>query len=106
VTEVARRHPTLKIIAAHLAGPGYMEAIDAARQVDNVWVDTCSSHALDDKVRAAVRLLGAGRVLFGSGMMQGNGFMQKAVIMEADIAEREREMILYENARALFRLSG
>ncbi len=104
VTEIAKKYPNLRIITAHMAGPGYMEAIYAAKEVDKIWIDTCSSHALDDKIRTGVRILGANRILFGSGMTEGNAFMQKAVIMEADITEREREMVLYENAKNLFML--
>jgi predicted TIM-barrel fold metal-dependent hydrolase len=46
--------------------------------------------------------LGPERVLFGSGMTENNPFMQKAVVLDADISDREKELVLYENARRVF----
>jgi predicted TIM-barrel fold metal-dependent hydrolase len=100
--ELVRRHPRLKVVMGHMGGTEWMSAIRAARQSDNLYLDTCASYADRDKVAAAVRALGPERVLFGSGMTENNPFMQKGVVLDADISDREKEMVLYENARRVF----
>lgn len=60
------------------------------------------SYADRDKVGVAVRELAAGRVLFGSGATEGSLFMQKGAVLDADIGEEERMLVLYENARRIF----
>jgi predicted TIM-barrel fold metal-dependent hydrolase len=79
-----------------------MSAIHAAQKTDNLYMDTCASYADCDKVAVAVKTLGADRVLFGSGMTENNPFMQKGVVLDADITDREKEMVLYDNARRVF----
>ncbi len=100
--ELARKHPDLTIIMGHMGGPEWASAIETARKADNLFLDTCASYADQDKVAAAVRALGAERVLWGTGMTENNPFMQKGVVLDAQITPREKEMILYENARRLF----
>lgn len=81
-----------------------MSAIRAAEQAPNLYLDTCASYADQDKVSVAVQMLGADRVLFGSGATEGSLFMQKGAILDADIGEEERAMVLYENACCVFGL--
>ena len=100
--ELAEQHPGLKIIMGHMGGPEWASAIEAARQADNLYLDTCASYADSDKVATAVRALGADRILFGSGVSENNPFMQKAVVLEADITVAEKEQILYANACRVF----
>jgi predicted TIM-barrel fold metal-dependent hydrolase len=100
--ELARRHPNLAIVMGHMGGTEWMPAIYTARKADNLFLDTCASFADRDKVAAAVSLLGAERILWGTGMTENNAFMQKSVILDAEISQREKELILYENAARLF----
>ena len=100
--ELARRHPNLAIVMGHMGGTEWMPAIHTARKADNLFLDTCASYADRDKVAAAVQLLGAGRILWGSGMTENNAFMQKSVVLDSAISPREKELILYENAARLF----
>jgi predicted TIM-barrel fold metal-dependent hydrolase len=41
-------------------------------------------------------------VLFGSGMTENNPFMQKGAVLDAEIRDWEKELVLYENARRFF----
>ena len=100
--ELVQRHPKLKVVMGHMGGTEWMSAIRAARQSNNLYLDTCASYADRDKVGTAVKTLGADRVLFGSGMTENNPFMQKQVVLDADITDREKERVLYENARQVF----
>jgi len=100
--ELVQRHPKLKVVMGHMGGTEWMSAIRAARQSNNLYLDTCASYADRDKVGVAVKTLGADRVLFGSGMTENNPFMQKQVVLDADITDREKERVLYENARQVF----
>jgi predicted TIM-barrel fold metal-dependent hydrolase len=100
--ELVRRHPRLKVVMGHMGGTEWPSAIRAAQASPKLYLDTCASYADRDKVAVAVKALGAGRVLFGSGMTENNPFMQKSVVLDAAISDREKEMVLYENARAVF----
>jgi len=102
ILELARAHPSLKIIMGHMGGTEWMDAIRAAEQAPNLYLDTCASYADSDKVAAAVRALGAERVLFGSGATEGSLFMQKAAILDADITDDEKLTVLYRAARQVF----
>lgn len=81
-----------------------MSAIRAAVQAPNLYLDTCASYADREKIGVAVRMLGAHRVLFGSGATEGSLMMQKGVVLDAAITEGERAQVLYENARRVFGL--
>lgn len=102
--ELALAHPQLKIVMGHMGGTEWMSAIRAAEKAANLYLDTCASYADQDKVGVAVRMLGAERVLFGSGTTEGSLFLQKGAILDADLTEQERSQVLYYNARRVFDL--
>ena len=81
-----------------------MSAIRAAEGAPNLYLDTCASYADSDKVGAAVRILGADRVLFGSGATEGNLYMQKGAVLDAEISAVERMDVLYGSACRVFDL--
>lgn len=100
--ELAEKFPTLKIIMGHMGGTEWTSAIDAAARAENLYLDTCASYADSDKVGTAVKRLGAEKVLFGSGMTEGNPFMQKHAVLDADVTAAEKELVFRENALRLF----
>lgn len=100
--ELARAHPRLKIIMGHMGGTEWISALHCAMRAPNLYTDMQSSYADRDKVGTAVRMLGASKVLFGSGMMGIPLRMQKGAVLDADITDEEKHMVLYENARQLF----
>lgn len=102
--DLALRYPDLNIIMGHMGGTEWMSAIRAAQRAPNLYLDTCCSYADRDKVKVAVDLLGAERVLFGSGMTENNPYMQKAVVLDAGLSALEQEMVLHGNAVRLFDL--
>jgi predicted TIM-barrel fold metal-dependent hydrolase len=102
--ELALAHPQLKIVMGHMGGTEWMSAIRATEGAPNLYLDTCASYADSDKIGAAVRILGADRVLFGSGATEGNLYMQKGAVMDAGIGQAEREEVLYGSACRVFDL--
>lgn len=101
--ELARQHPELTIIMGHMGGPEWPSAIRASQQAPNLYMDMQSSYADRDKIGAAVRELGPEKVLFGSGSMGSALMVQLGAVLDADISAEARHMVLYENARRLFR---
>jgi len=102
--ELARQHPDLTIIMGHMGGTEWMTAIRAVAQAPNLYTDMQSSYADRDKVAMAVRTLGAEKVLFGSGNVGSCLMMQKGAVLDADISEQDKRLVLYENARRLFHI--
>ena len=101
--DLALKHSGLNIIMGHMGGTEWMSAIQAAQKAPNLFLDTCSSYADRDKVKAAVGVLGAERVLFGSGMTENNPHVQKSAVLSAELSDWEKEMVLHGNAVRLFR---
>lgn len=64
-SELARRFPEVDIIMGHMGSTDFwMDALPAALQSENIYVDT--SWSLPEKVKRAVAALGPDRVLFSS----------------------------------------
>jgi hypothetical protein len=101
---LAQDHPELSIVMGHMGGTEWMSAISAAREGSNLYLDTCASYADLDKVGVAVSELGAERVLFGSGTTEGSLYMQRGVILDADLTPEERSLVLYGNASRIFKI--
>jgi len=103
VADLARRHPRVSIIMAHLGGVRWRGVLDI-RPNHNVLVDTSGSQPLSGLVEYAVAQLGAERVVFGSDWPLRSYTVQKARVSGAHISEREKACILGENAARLLRL--
>jgi len=102
--EVAEEHPDLKIILGHMGGYHWMTAVKAAQQAENIYLDLQSSCIDRDKIAETVSELGAKKILFGTGMTEGAPERSLGMIEDAEITTREKEMILYKNAKDIFRL--
>ena len=105
VADLARRHPRVSIIMAHLGGVRWRGVLDV-KPYSNVLVDTSGSQPVAGLVEYAVAQLGAERVLFGSDWPLRNYAVQKARVSGAHISERAKACILGENAARLLRLGG
>ncbi len=104
-----------KIIFAHLGGYGVSDdeswinsALEIAKTNSNVYLDTSAvTYALEDPVTVAkLRDLGFERILFGSDHPVVHGTSMdhsKKIIQRSPIlTEKEKQMILFENANLLF----
>lgn len=103
VATLARRHPRVPIIMAHLTGCG-ARGVLAVKDCANVWVDTSGAAPEAGLVEFAVAQLGAGRVLHGSDAPIRDFAVSLARVRTAAIPARAQRLVLGENARKLLRL--
>ena len=96
---LAKKFPRMKIVMGHMGGAEWMSAIAAAQGAENLYLDTCCSCADRDKIAVAVNMLGAERILFGSG---GAFLFQKSVVLDADISDHDKDLLLRANASSVF----
>lgn len=85
------------IILGGVGEPGLSEALSVLHSHDNVLLETSRLLAIG-AIELAVRSVGADRVLFGSGAPTRPMASALAAIQHADIPDRDRELILGENA--------
>lgn len=106
IATLARRHPQVPIIMAHLAGVGWRGVRDIA-DCPNVLVDTSGAQPQADLVNYAVEQLGAERVVFGSDWPIRGFTAQRARVDGARLPDSERDLILGGNmARILEQARG
>ncbi|MBE6612537.1 MAG: hypothetical protein E7632_08590 [Ruminococcaceae bacterium] len=107
LAKVLERFPKLEVVAAHLGG--YMawgEAVDVLAGRPNVWYDTSSAvwAMTPDFAGTLIHALGADRVMFGTDYPVKNLAGEFAQFMKIDLTEREREDILYNNAKRFLKI--
>lgn len=93
IADLARRHPDVTIIMAHLAGGGVRGVLDV-RDCPNVLVDTSGSQPVSGLVTYAVDQLGADRVVFGSDWPIRDFAVQRARVDGAGLSAEVRRAIL------------
>jgi uncharacterized protein len=105
IADLASRFPGVKIVMAHLSGCGE-KGIQDVKPFRNVLVDTSGSQPVAGLVEYAVRELGADRIVYGSDVAGRDFTGQIGRILGADIAEEDREKILFLNAERLLQRGG
>lgn len=103
VADLARHHPESRIIMAHLNGVGY-RGIEAVVDVPNVVVDTSGGDPESGMVEAAVRRLGAHRVVYGSDAPIRHFGITMNKVLGADIPDADRRTILWDTASRILKL--
>ena len=93
VADLARRHPRVDIIMAHLAGGGWRGVRDV-RDCPNVVVDTSGAQPHAGLVEYAVQELGAARVVFGSDWPIRDFAVQRARVDGAALSADQKALIL------------
>jgi uncharacterized protein len=104
IADLARRHPRVTIIMAHLGGGGWRGVRDI-QPCPNVVVDTSGAQPQDGLVEYAVRELGADRVVFGSDWPLRDVAVQRARIDGAELGDTEKDAILGGNMARMLDLS-
>ena len=100
---LAMDFPGLPVVMAHM---GFVDiiandgAIDMARRVPNLYLET-SGVSAEDKVAQAVRVVGVEKILYGSNMPLNDPAFEMAKVEYALISEADKKKILGENARQL-----
>ena len=104
--DVAGRFPGTTFLMAHMAGPGWRQAIEVALEAPNVYLEICSGFADLDRLSGAVASVGAGRVVFGSDQtLHSPGFVL-GLVYDSGFTEDQQRAILHDNAEKLFGLVG
>ena len=103
IVYLAKRHPDVKIIMAHLSGCGFRGVLDI-KPFKNVYVDTSGSQPVAGMLEYAIEKLGASRILYGSDVPCRDFYCQMGRIMGANISPADKENILFKNAAELLNL--
>lgn len=102
VAELALRYPEANLIMGHMGSTDFwIDAVPAASLSTNIFVDT--SWSLPDKIRHAVDILGAERVLFGSDSPLSSYNIEMGCVNATSLSENEKTMIMGKN---ILRLIG
>ncbi len=96
---LAREYPRAQILLGHsgVTWRGYNQAIDAAQQAPNLWLDLSGSLRHRLILERCVERLGAERILFGSDLPYLEASMTLAHVLTSRIADSAKELILRGN---------
>ncbi len=111
VAKIARQYPDLPILMVHMGGVGHQDvteaAIEFAAQCPNLTL--IGSAVRTGAILKAVRTLGAGRVCFGSDTpfeLMHVELARYRAMLEGEVSEEEKALILGRNIARLFGLGG
>jgi len=99
----AMEYPGITFILAHMGGNELglsLKTITAAGSLENVYLDT-SNCRVPTVIEKAVETLGPDRILFGSDTPWGSSLSNAYTIIDADIDDRDKRLILSENLETL-----
>ncbi len=102
------RFPRLKIIAAHFGGWSEWDSAADILKGTGLWTDCSSSlYAMSpEHARSLIDVYGADRVLFGTDYPMWTAAEELERFGRIPLTEREREMILHENAEKLLSVNS
>jgi uncharacterized protein len=101
---LARQFPKTNFILGHMGfGPADREAVEAAAEMENFFLETSTGSFLN--IQEAVKKVGAGKVIFGSEFPLAHPANELQKIMLLDLPEHEREKILGGNIVDLLQIS-
>lgn len=103
IAYLAKRHPDVKIIMAHLSGCGFRGMLDI-KNLPNVYVDTSGSQPVAGMIEYAVDKLGASRILYGSDAPGREFYCQIGRITGSKLKNSDKEKILFKNTAELLKL--
>ena len=102
---IAREHPALTIIAAHMAGFNWWGIDNIMKEVkpsDNLYLDTSSSHKMTAAdLRRFINRFGTDHILFGSDHPYHDMALEIQRIQNLGLSDSELEAVMYRNAGTL-----
>ena len=101
---LSERFPRVKWVLAHAGGWGPEKAIEAARDLPNVYLETCGSPTGQGAIESSVKTAGAAHVLFGTDLALLDARHQIGKIVTANIPNNDKRKILGLNAIKLLGL--
>jgi uncharacterized protein len=102
LANLARRHPEVAFILAHIAGGGdWLHSLHAVRPHPNVYVDLSGSGVDGGMLEACIVAVGSSRLLWGADITLDTGWA-KLRYLEHLLNQDECEAIRWRNAVAIF----
>jgi predicted TIM-barrel fold metal-dependent hydrolase len=102
---IAKAHPRAKILLGHsgVTWRGYEQAIEAALQAPNLYLEICGSQSHRAILEHCVAKVGAERILFGSDMPYLEPALNVGRVLTAKLSDDEKRLILRENFARLLK---
>lgn len=104
LVELAPEFNTVKFVAVGAGGDAWQDAMLAAKQNVNLFLEPCSGGAHQGKLEAIFATLGPNRVVFASGYPSSNPGAALGLLMDAKLSDGEKQAVLTNNAVRLFNL--
>ena len=99
---LARRHPEVAFILAHLAGGGdWLHSLHGVRACPNVFVDLSGSGVDGGMLEACIAAVGTGRLLWGADVTLDTGWA-KLRYLEQLLPARQLDDVSWKNAVGIF----
>ncbi len=99
---LARRHPDVAFILAHIGGGGdWLHSLHAVADVPNVYVDLSGSGVDGGMVEACLASAGVNRLLWGSDITMDTGWA-KLRFLETLLSKDELALVRWKNAARIF----
>jgi predicted TIM-barrel fold metal-dependent hydrolase len=99
---LARRHPTVSFILAHIGGGGdWLHSLAVVRRVPNVYVDLSGSGVDGGMLEACLAAVGAERLLWGCDLTIDTGWA-KLRYLEHLLVPADLELVRWRNAARIF----
>jgi predicted TIM-barrel fold metal-dependent hydrolase len=107
LARLARRHPSVTFILAHIGGGGdYLHSFAAIRDVKNIVADTSGSGVDRGMLDEAVAALGSQRLLWGSDLTMETGWAKLRALENTGLSsEEDVKDIRWRNAKRVFCLT-
>lgn len=96
--------PEVKVIAGHMGGPDWRLAPEAVSRTDRLWLEPGYSQPEADRIRWVLDRVGPERMLFGTDSTLIDPSLAIGAFRAAALSPAEEQLIMWENAHALFDL--
>jgi uncharacterized protein len=102
LAQLARRHPTVRFLLAHIGGGGdWLHSLHAIRDVDNILVDLSGSGVDHGMLEACIAAVGTERLLWGCDITICTGWA-KLRYLERLLSLDDIERVRWRNAATIF----
>lgn len=99
---LARRHPDVPFILAHIGGGGdWLHSLRAVADVANVYVDLSGSGVDGGMLEACIAAAGVSRLVWGTDLTMDTGWA-KLRCLETLLGKEERLLVRWKNAARIF----
>jgi predicted TIM-barrel fold metal-dependent hydrolase len=103
MVEAAKRYPEAMFQWAHIASGDFEYICKCIKKYPNIYVDISGSNNEEKQVNYCIEQLGDDRIFFGS---DGSYYQAVGKILAADMTERQRKKIFFENYNNMLKKSG